>query len=70
MCRDFGVRDPMNEVFQKNVQVANESLPPSEVEKLCQDINAQHGEHIFNPMLRLKGECLSFLHTLINVERR
>ncbi|KAH9811554.1 hypothetical protein DFH28DRAFT_1178981 [Melampsora americana] len=55
MGRDFGVRDPMNDFFQKLVQVAHETKTLAEVEKVCQDVDAKHGEHIFNPMLRLKG---------------
>ncbi|KAH9807092.1 hypothetical protein DFH28DRAFT_1153434 [Melampsora americana] len=58
LCRKYGIRDPVNEVFQKKVQAAHSAISSSEneqVEKLCHDLIAEFGDRLFNPMLRLKG---------------
>ncbi|KAH9821040.1 hypothetical protein DFH28DRAFT_1190561 [Melampsora americana] len=55
MARNFGVRDSLNEHFMKDVQAAHEALQPHQVAQICQEVNDKHGEHLFNPMLRLKG---------------
>ncbi|KAH9813500.1 hypothetical protein DFH28DRAFT_1171408 [Melampsora americana] len=54
----YGIRDPVNEFFQKKVQAAHSAIPSSEVDKvdtLCNDLVADFGDRLFNPMLRLKG---------------
>ncbi|KAH9812462.1 hypothetical protein DFH28DRAFT_1084296 [Melampsora americana] len=45
----------MTDFFMKTVQVAHDSYTPEEVETLCNQLKENLGEHIFNPMLRLKG---------------
>ncbi|KAH9821027.1 hypothetical protein DFH28DRAFT_923470 [Melampsora americana] len=55
MIRDYGVRDTMSDYFIKMVQKAHDSRPPEVVEGICKDLDADLGERIFNPMLRLKG---------------
>ncbi|KAH9808338.1 hypothetical protein DFH28DRAFT_910296, partial [Melampsora americana] len=55
MARNFGVRDSLNEHFMKDVQAAHDALQPHQVAQICQEVNDKHGEHLFNPMLRLKG---------------
>ncbi|KAH9808376.1 hypothetical protein DFH28DRAFT_910112, partial [Melampsora americana] len=55
--RTFGLRDSVNEPFQKLVQEAYNNNPRNveRVTGLCDEMNLRLGAHLFNPMLRLKG---------------
>lgn len=54
--RLYGLRDTMTDPFIEKVQQAyDERKPAHEVHEMCNKLNADLGQHIFNPMLCLKG---------------
>ncbi|KAH9815245.1 hypothetical protein DFH28DRAFT_840096, partial [Melampsora americana] len=53
----LGVKDALNATFVKRVQDYHREpkLTNAEVLKMCEELNSEFGERLFNPFLRLKG---------------
>lgn len=56
MGQKFGNRDSTCDHFIQKVRVAYQSQPRHEVEEICQKLNEELRDQLFNPMLRLKGK--------------
>lgn len=54
----WGIRDHLNLQFVKKVQDLHrdhDRNPPASILKHCKALEVEHGSHMFNPFLRLKG---------------
>ncbi|KAH9823187.1 hypothetical protein DFH28DRAFT_1078255 [Melampsora americana] len=54
-ARMYGIHDTLNEFFQKKIQSAYERNDGDVVQEICQKLDDEVGDHLFNPMLCLKG---------------
>ncbi|KAH9815113.1 hypothetical protein DFH28DRAFT_1221255 [Melampsora americana] len=53
--RQYGIRDTAADFFFKKIQIARKTKTISEVDELCDQLNNEFGNRLYNPMLRLKG---------------
>ncbi|KAH9808962.1 hypothetical protein DFH28DRAFT_1192064 [Melampsora americana] len=55
LFRTYGVRDGLLDFFIQQVQSGFDKLPLEQSVRLCERLNEEWGDRLFNPMLRLEG---------------
>ncbi|KAH9814752.1 hypothetical protein DFH28DRAFT_1127261 [Melampsora americana] len=53
--RQYGIWDTAADFFFKKIQIARKTKTISEVDELCDQLNNEFGNRLYNPILRLKG---------------